>query len=835
MSGTSYITLTLAPGQDMLAAIASAISHLPAQGGCIDARGISGQQVQSQPATVVVNKPVTLLLGPVHIQAIANPVFQIVPPAEYQTTSFTVIGLDPVATVIEAYAPGVTLFALLGDFMSDLDNLDGQPTVAIKHCQLYGGNRPGVSQPRAGTGMLSVPGLPATNFQDGLLLIEDNLISGFGATAILGGPSAYFFRIHRNQILNNHQAIYLDNNTEASITENYFAQGLDGDPTLTLIGPMHRVVNNYFTRHILFDKSVAPDILLQTELGWQDQAGGFVWILDNRFMGERENFDSRRSRIRLQNPPGQQFVAGPAIVRGNQFLGPAATGSVTASGGVATFAFTFTATEAFFAQGLVPGQKVTIYDPASSGTVPPVCGTFPIVSVINTIGSIAPQAPQGFTYNLPSGTTITTAYGPLAVVPADAAAIELDADHLPWDVQGNFFSNYAILVNDNQSPLASQSQQTPTRGYGWGQSIFADNRVAGQPSGFEVFKNGGNNFTWIRPPGISREQPLDPWPGRNETLSLRNRLPQSEKLGAWGANNGLQVLPLPQGTPTPDQLDPFGTTRAWLLSCSGTLTNQSIESGLIDLSGLSGPGSVRLVITFWAKQGPASSSGGPLSSLGVGLFDLSGNPPDFFGNFFSVSLGATWKRYKLVTNQLRSVTDQFVLLFYPGDPTFTSGSICLFGPQVSDEDSDYYPTTAGALVDPLAGQRFERTVLLTSMKAATHTGDSSSAPKVSASSLGTGGSVDATGCTDMAGVIVIQAGTNAPGSGTVTLTYHQPYSGSSSPVVVASLQDGTHLWASGAQVRVTNASNTSCTLTWTNNPSLAAGSYAISYMVVGRG
>jgi hypothetical protein len=74
MPNNPYQIATLAPGStDALAAIATAIGNLPPSGGCVDARQLSGTLTGA--ATVVVNLPVTLLLGPVQIQVSAGIAF----------------------------------------------------------------------------------------------------------------------------------------------------------------------------------------------------------------------------------------------------------------------------------------------------------------------------------------------------------------------------------------------------------------------------------------------------------------------------------------------------------------------------------------------------------------------------------------------------------------------------------------------------------------------------------------------------------------------------------------------------------------------------------------
>jgi hypothetical protein len=310
----------------------------------------------------------------------------------------------------------------------------GGETLTIKRCGLCGGHLGG-NGGLAGTVMVNTHGSPTTNFQLGLLLIEDNLITNFGDTAIKIGQSVYFTRIHRNEFLCNNQAIYLDNNTEASITENNFIQGPNAGPTVTSIGPMHRIVHNYFYRNSKSDPSYAPDILLQPEAGWESQAGGYIWIEDNRFGGELENFDPRRRRIKLLAASEPTLVAGPAIVRGNQFFGPTASCNISVASGSTTATVTLTPVTT---NGLGAGVKVTIY--SASNLL--LNGTFPIASVDSSANQ--------FTYTLPAAASVTSVSAMVRL--ADASAIELDNPHRAWDVRGNFFVNYAVLIDDNQNP-----------------------------------------------------------------------------------------------------------------------------------------------------------------------------------------------------------------------------------------------------------------------------------------------------------------------------------------------------------------------------------------------
>jgi hypothetical protein len=790
---------------DALAAIATAISNLPPSGGCVDARQLSGSLPGA--VTVVVNKPVTLLLGPVQIQATANPAFQVQgnwTPTSSGVSSLTVLGLDPNASMIVATVPNQILFEVSGVFVAPGSDYVGGETLTIKRCGLSGGT---YNSPTAGTMMVHAEANGSSNnFTQGLLLIEDNLIQFFGGTAIWIGAAVYFIRIHRNYFLANQQAIYLDNNTEASITENWFMQGQgpNAGPSITSVGPMHRIVHNYFYRYALSDTGNQPDILLQPQSGWQSQAGGYVWIEDNRFGNELENLDPLRRRIVLK-ASDSALIAGPAIVRGNQFLGPQTQVTISSAG--TTAIVTVDQAHGWSTQGLVAGQSwVVVYNAPQA----PLNGTFLVQTV---------TPPATFTYTLNAGFN-TQAPVTAAMRLAGATAIELDNPHLPWDVSGNFFVNYGVLIDDNQDLPISPSQPGNSA-YGWGESLFVDNRVICPSGGYSVFANQGNDFTWVRPPANSPLKAMDAWPKQIETRALRNRVPQSELLNQWTAVN---CQPASGGVN-----DPFGTLRAYSISLSGTAANQHIASAYIDATNL--PQTSRLVVKFWAKQGS-------LNALCVGIWVASGSG-GWFGNFFPVSLGPDWKQYKFVTNQLCSyLGNNFQLCFYPGDSNCSSGNVNVFGPQVSDDDSDYYPTgpTASSFVtDSSAGSRFEKAVILTSLKTTTHTGDPSSAPSVTSSNLGTGGSATLqAGSTDFSGVIVLTPGSGASTTGNVTISFNVPYVGTNAPIVVATLQDGTNPWSHGtSQVRVFASSGQSCTLTWVNSSALTANkTYLISYVVI---
>jgi hypothetical protein len=250
---------------------------------------------------------------------------------------------------------------------------------------------------------------------------------------------------------------------------------------------MHRIVHNYFYRNSLTDPSNAPDILLRPGNPWSGQAGGYVWIEDNRFGSESENLDPSRRRIKLA-ASDNTLIAGPAIVRGNQFLGPQVPCTISVPSG-STIA-TVTLTAPYVTNGLAAGVQVTIDVDLNQNQSPPpnllVTGTFAIASVDSSANQ--------FTYALPASTRATRVDAIVRL--AHAPAVELDNPHLVWDVAGNFFVNYGVLVGDCQNPPG----QTQNPAFGWGESLFIDNRVICPNGGYRVFANEGNDFTWIWPP-----------------------------------------------------------------------------------------------------------------------------------------------------------------------------------------------------------------------------------------------------------------------------------------------------------------------------------------------
>lgn len=693
--------------------------------------------------------------------------------------NFSIVGADPKGSSITSN--GGTIFRVRGDYYNYVES--GKQSIIIRSLTLDGDEV-------ADSVMLDMNDFPTLNFQNGLVVVEDCAVLNFRGIAIDIGASVYFVRITRNEILNNYVGLSLGNNTEAAVTENNFGQATDAIATIISVGPMHRICNNYFYRFGGASTSAAPDILLQPHVNWTAQAGGTCWILDNRFGSEAESLHADRTRIRLYSS-NAALTGGTVLCKGNFFLGPSfAVTSISGNGTVATI--TLALSNLTPTTGLVPGESlVTISSAGNAG----FNGTY-LVKAGSTVTSTTFQIEH---------TLNATAAGGLVGL-ADGHAISLENGCRAWDISENFFANYAILVNDAQ----------PQYGSGGGQSIFSDNRVVSPTAGYRVFANEGRGFQTIRLGLEASTIPFDTEPRRHETLALQNRITASEALNTWTANNGIVV--------TTGQADPYGTTRAFLLDHAGAIPFQNIAVSIYtaDLAD-----DDRLVVKFWGKAGTSST-------VVVGIYDATQG--DWMGDLYTVNLGADWKQYKFISNGLPDTGHSYTLNFYPDASSSVEGSVYLFAPMASDYDSDYIPNTAAAspaskVDDASAGNRYEQALIVPFIKTS-QTGYGN--PTITGSGVGASPtfSVDA-GSTDMAGVLSITpggAGITTPES--VTLTYHIASTGYA-PVVVAMLDDTGTAWPSGTVLRVSAASVSSFTLTWSTT--LTTGlTYKIRYIVIGR-
>ncbi|WP_437971085.1 hypothetical protein WMF04_18140 [Sorangium sp. So ce260] len=803
-------------GADAGEKIRNAIIALPCTGGVVDARGITGDVDVTAP--IVVDRPVTLLIGAATYTAkesdatpptVANPMFDIQPTNTHCGSSrpnFAVIGLDPYASTFKTTIEDGAIFEMSGDFTGPIGR--GRAVFSVEQMALDGGNTGGAGV--TGSMMLKAHSLPTLDFQDGLIRIEHNTIQNFGGTAIHIGDSVYVYRIHGNQFKLNASSVHIGLYADGSIKENWFFQApysAGSGPTLTLLGPAVRVVNNYFMRAQIGDAVAEPDILLVPSGGRPNrQAGGYTWILDNRFAVERENFNKARVRIRVRGQTGGAedltTVGGPLMIRGNFFLGNAGEIlSVSAESNVVTVTLKSEGVSNEPTKGLAVGDRVTI-----TGVTPPdFNGVFTVTAVTQTT----------FQYALTTDESSGTGG---VVSSAETFAIELNNPGFMHDIRQNIFASYATLIKDTQSRVEGS----------YGGSTLADNYVIPpRGGGYREFVNEGREFSVVQPSAGSALEPVNGEARQVETTYLINRLQKSELLAEWNKNGGIVV--------TSGEADPFGTARAFKVTLGGSTHSQYISS-FIDITSPSSalPTGTRLFITFWARTPPGSDT----STMQVSLRDNTDQKTA--GDLFTVNLGPRWKKYKLVSNGITS-GHVYRLLFYPGYSDRIHGEVALFGPQVSELDADYLPNAGTASAyDKTAGSRFEQAAIFTAIKTSLRA--RTSAPTVVAvsdpSGLGADGSVAlVAGSTQVAGTIELttdsDGGTSSSGSVEVVFV-GSDYATGNAPVVIATLADGNHAWAATGQARISASSRESFTVAWsTNAAALAAGgTYRINYHVL---
>jgi hypothetical protein len=867
---------------DLSAAITNALTDgLGPSGGTIDATNVDSLQMTFQ-TSIEVKKPLTLILGAgaykVAGSAPPETLFNIA--ASTTKVSFRLTGLDPTATSIKAAPQGTRIFQLSGNFNQTAG--EGSPYFCVQRLKFDGNS---ASRTSILLSMISPPSPASLRFENGLLVVEDCLITNFGG-AIVGAAiqiasSVYFCRLRRNQFLYNYQALYVDSNSETSIRENSFAQGEAGGATLTLVGPMNRVVHNYFYRKTLRDVSYEPDILLLPKasqllpknspddkdqiIGLNSQAGGYCWIEDNRFGGERENLDPRRTRIRLFSQLDARLIGGPVIVRGNQFSGPsAAIESLSANGFFATVTLKTNMTT----RGLTPGTIVVIRGDHTKD----FNGTFAIQTVIDDLSFTYALEYSGIperddaTVRLASSESIDRlSFRPMVIISASssgklvtvtvARTVMLTLGRLVTiNGAGDPKYNGAYVITgissteDNTTRFTYELPVSYTHDSVAGGFVYATNGAAitlmNPHLAWDVSGNHFVNYQTL----INDYQTQDAGDGYGQSLFVDNRVFSSSKVPGYQvfANEGrnFSVLSLPSGTASPALTTLGALTAVPRGNETRSLQNRLIHSEELDVGqywtrggGLSvsryepedpfgSYRAFRLALTGkFANQNIGQridvtvrpvvlgsrlvikfwAKRDSLSVLRVGLWHIKSQ--QWHGNLFTASLGNDWQQYKFVTNGLVS-TDDFALYFYPGDPMQLSGDVILFAPQVSDDDTDYCPTRHLPIYD-LSGNRFEQAPVITSLKTMTNSGapldkpTSTWVPEVfpPGSNMPPGTASLEPGSSDFAGVIELMIGAGRPTSGTVAVSFAKAYVGASKPVVVACLVDKTGAWGN-ASVRV---------------------------------
>lgn len=247
-------------------------------------------------------------------------------------------------------------------------------------------------------------------------------------------------------------------------------------------------------------------------------------------------------------------------------------------------------------------------------------------------------------------------------------------------INDNNFNTFGTLVNDGQTIYAANGA------FGHGQ--FLRNTVIHDGTFvYTVFNNGGRGFKDIDWPQSSADLQARHLHTHNEAPELRNRLTRSEAFDLWSATN-VSV--------TTGQTDPFGTTRACLLTKGNVNTSENIGLSINNSSM-----GTQLVVSFWAKAGTA----------GQALIYLENATKGLPHEERMIKLTSGWERYIETFSGIYSA-DSYNLRIYPEGHVQSAHTMSIFGAQVSDWDSPYLLTTGSATSTIAYGDRHERGIQL---------------------------------------------------------------------------------------------------------------------------
>lgn len=245
-------------------------------------------------------------------------------------------------------------------------------------------------------------------------------------------------------------------------------------------------------------------------------------------------------------------------------------------------------------------------------------------------------------------------------------------------VNRNQFSLFGTLIDDTVDLSLAGSTL-----YGMGTFLGNHHRTAGGAA-WTTFTNGGRCFNKIELP-IGASAPLASAFAdvRHETPKLNNRFSYSEDFDSW-MKTGVKV--------TAGQTDPFGGTRARLLTRAGRTSAEYVRANL-DTTGQTH----QSFFSIWLKAGT-------LTTASLRFFDNTASKR--VASDVQAQLSSDWRKFKIPYHGL-TPTDTYSVFILVGGEVITSGTIYAYGAQASDFDSDYYPSSGAAASTTAFGARFQ--------------------------------------------------------------------------------------------------------------------------------
>lgn len=538
------------------------------------------------------------------------------------------------------------------------------------------------STPGSGSRGVDTEGI-GTSFSEGIFKIDQCNFTGQDIGVWLSRTVSYS-HIRNTIFFEVNQGVYTQDNTELKIVE--------CEVELSRNSTKAGVENHGCARFLVADSflfsrrpNTQPNLLIRPSA---DGLDGQTWVRNTAFASEGMEDHRDAAHIVVGDPANPTWTVRHVHVSDCLFGGPAFlnVASITRASNVVAATVTCNANAA--RHGFQVGDEVVVaFGPAATDS-------FNGIFVVTAIG--APPGGGGGTQTVSwaqTGVDETVGSGGV-IASAILSAIKLLSPVGHMIVSNNNFYHYANAIDDS----ATSSHTTLGES---GQNIAYANHVFSPLGGpQQLFKRGGVSFSQASPvPGSGSRDWFGQRPRQNESHEIRNRLAYSEDFSNWAPGAG-------DITVTPGQTDPWGGTRASLLTragdtemLTGSFPTQAIAAGIqIGIDDTGSP--VRGVVSFWAKRGDALNQR-------MKAFVINATTGDIELPVTPVTLKSYWDRYTLPFCRLAAAGTR-VLVICPGIANASPATAYVVGAQVADDDTDYVVTSGAAVVDTSSGNRFEK-------------------------------------------------------------------------------------------------------------------------------
>jgi hypothetical protein len=740
---------------DWCSRFAQAHNALPSTGGTINGYGLPGVQPCAQ--TVVISKPVHFKGGCSQVVATVSPVLDVEADFEIdgplskcfsikaKSAGTVIAGYATVAGVhrfvvkdVELIGNGVGSAIVLPDYQSQIlltansgaqrtsnvatitflerhqfrvgDSIDvsgvtdstfnvsNVTVTAVTSTTLTYANgvNPNVGAATAGGGYVikhgfSCPVAGCSSFAEGQTSITNNVIHGFGDYAVWLGQSVYFDTLDSNLFYDNNGDVNAEAVADFSATNNVFEfrqAGTHTNPHLrTKGGSKCNISDNEFMNNE--GDMTTADILL--EVNNLQGSGGHCRIINNYFKPEGEAVQRAKIRIAATGTGANSLANWAwADISHNEFFGNnASTGyALQFDNPIASLNFD---DNGVVAMNTVINDNATSFGQQQTGRGYYGCGNTITVSstgVTNTnTARIFVNGGRYFNFICDRDSLTSDPTLPVGMAPAVSEATQLNNR-----VKNSAFTGIPVTLGGaSQWSITQPSISTGV--------ITSVARAGGTT--VTVVTSADVNVTAGFSTNITGVTDAANFPNGSYVVATVTDLKHFTLTwaGANVSSSGGDVQPY-YTKATSGQTDRDGGTSAVLFGRAGKTASEAIAT-VIDLTNLPS----NLFITFWAKAGSCGQ-------VQFGLYDST--TTKFQGSLSILTLGSAWTFHKFPVRGI-GTGDTYSLQWYGGNADNAQAcDFYLYAPQVSDQDSEYLPTTGSALTITTSGNYKMRTPIFAS-------------------------------------------------------------------------------------------------------------------------